>query len=116
MDKIIVQETDPHVLDVLVFALKYEGFDVLGVQDYNTDFISLIEETKPHVIILDYRLRGDAAKELCYNIKSKYPHLPIIATSCNYNINQLYNLNGFDDYIHKPFDLDLLYRIIKKYI
>lgn len=30
------------------------------------------------------------------------------------NIHQEYNQLGFDDYIAKPFDLDLFYRIIRK--
>jgi hypothetical protein len=40
----------------------------------------------------------------------------VIALSCNYNIDKLYGENGFDDYIRKSFDLDLLYSILRKYI
>lgn len=66
--------------------------------------------------MLDYRLNGEACKEICFKIKSVYTHLPVIALSRNYNIDKLYGENGFDDYIRKPFDLDLLYSILRKYI
>jgi hypothetical protein len=41
-----------------------------------------------------------------------YPHLPAIAMSCNINI-EVYDL---DDYIAKPFDLDMLYDTLRKYM
>jgi len=66
--------------------------------------------------MLDYRLDGESCKLICYQIKSRYPHLPIIALSCNYNIDRLYGKGGFDDYIRKPFDLDLLYQVLRKHI
>ncbi|MFC0513064.1 hypothetical protein ACFFGT_02595 [Mucilaginibacter angelicae] len=36
--------------------------------------------------------------------------------SYNNNIRQEYHKYGFDGYIEKPFDLDLLYRILRKHI
>lgn len=53
---------------------------------------------------------------MCNQIKAKYPHLPVIALSCNNNIHEVYSKFGFDDYISKPFDLDLLYRVLRKHI
>ncbi|QIL37931.1 response regulator [Pedobacter sp. HDW13] len=116
MKTIIVQDTDAAVLDVMTLALQAEGFEVYPIQGYEIDFLSLINERRPHVVILDYRLKGDTCKEICFQIKQKYPHLPVIATSCNYNIDRLYGVNGFDAYIRKPFDLDLLYGILNQYV
>jgi hypothetical protein len=36
--------------------------------------------------------------------------------SCNGNIHEEYNKAGFDAYIKKPFDFDLLYHIVRKHI
>ena len=66
--------------------------------------------------MLDYPLHGERSLLVCQHIKEKYPHLPVIASSCNYNIHQEYNKFGFDGYIEKPFDLDLLYQILRKHI
>ena len=116
METIIVQDTDKAILDMLTDALTMEGFQVCPVLDYNQDFIALIEQHRPHVVMLDYRLNGEVCREICFKIKSVYPHLPVIALSCNYNIDRLYGEHGFDAYIRKPFDLDLLYAILRKFI
>ncbi|PTT01863.1 hypothetical protein DBR11_06440 [Pedobacter sp. HMWF019] len=116
METIIVQDTDSAILDVLTQALTMEGFQVYPVLDYDQDFIALIKEHRPHVVMLDYRLSGEICIEICHKIKSVYPHLPVVALSCNYNIDKLYGENGFDAYIRKPFDLDLLYSILRRYI
>ena len=116
METIIVQDTNAAILDVLTIALNMEGFDVLPVSAIEEDFLSLVDQHRPHVVILDYKLDGEACKQTCFQIKQRYPHLPIIAMSCNYNINRLYGKDGFDGYIRKPFDLDLLYAILRRHI
>jgi len=84
--------------------------------DFDEDFMATIDKHRPHVVILDYPLHGERCLEACRRIKAKYPHLPVIASSCNSNIHQEYDRLGFDGYIRKPFDLDLLYRVIRQYI
>jgi DNA-binding response OmpR family regulator len=113
MEKIIVQDTDP---DVLTQALELENFQVYALNELETDFMQLIDDFRPHVIMLDYRLSGKRTIEIFNEIKSKYAHLPIIALSCNHNINTVAIELGFDDYIRKPFDIDLLYEILRKHI
>jgi DNA-binding NtrC family response regulator len=66
--------------------------------------------------MLDYKLDGHICIDMCHRIKEKYPHLPVIAMSCNCNIYEEYNKVGFDAYIEKPFDLDRLSYIVRKYI
>jgi CheY-like chemotaxis protein len=116
MDKIIVQETDPSVLEVLELALTEAGFEVHATNHCTPDFLDIIAHKQPHLVVLDYKLTGQEATEVCHQIKQRFPHLPIIALSCNYNINQDYERHGFDDYIRKPFDLNLLVKILRKHI
>jgi DNA-binding NtrC family response regulator len=68
------------------------------------------------VVMLDFKLKGEEALGVLEEIKVKYPHLPVIASSCNSNINEMYDQHGFDDYIPKPFDLEALYFTLRKYI
>jgi DNA-binding response OmpR family regulator len=116
METIVIQDTDQDILDILYFALQHEGFQVYALNDTGPEFLQLIEKAKPHVVALDYRMSGEDCRRLCAEIKHKYPHLPVLALSCNTNINEVYSKFGFDDYIEKPFDLDLLYRILRKHI
>jgi DNA-binding response OmpR family regulator len=116
MDKIIVQDNDKSVLDVLTLALEMEGFQVCAMQSCDDNILSMIEEMRPHIVMLDFRISGEDCIAICTKIKAKYPHLPVLAISCNTNIQEQYSQFGFDGYIEKPFDLDLLYRILRSHI
>jgi DNA-binding response OmpR family regulator len=116
METVIIQDTDPSILDILTIALQMENFRVYSLLNFDNNFMEMIAERKPHVIMLDYRLDGKVCIEICHQVKAKYPHLPVIAMSCNSNINDEYDKFGFDDYIPKPFDLDHLYSILRKHI
>jgi len=114
--EIIIQETNQDILEILKYALEQEGYHDYAVLDGEADFIQLIEDHRPHVVMLDYRLDGKLCLNILQKIKAIYPHLPVIAMSCNHNINDEYSARGFDDYIPKPFDLDELYMTLRKYI
>jgi DNA-binding response OmpR family regulator len=116
METIVIQETDQDILEVLYAALELEGFNVYALLEADRDFLQLIDKARPHVVMLDFRFSGEGSKLVCREIKKRYPHLPVLALSCNSNIQSVYGKAGFDDYIAKPFDLDRLYRILRKYI
>jgi DNA-binding NtrC family response regulator len=113
---IIVQETDNDVLDIITYALGEGGFTVYPLLTCDEGFLKVIEKTKPHVVILDFKLKGEEAMRVLREIKAVYPHLPVIASSCNSNINDAYDRLGFNDYIDKPFDLDVLFSTLRKHI
>jgi len=115
-EKIVLQETDEAVMEALRLALELEGFVVFPLADDSGDFVDYIERLRPHVIMLDYKLDGHICIVMCQRIKEKFPYLPVIAMSCNSNIHEEYNKVGFDAYLEKPFDLDLLYHIVRKHI
>lgn len=116
METVIIQDTEQEILDILTIALEMENFQVYSVVDCDNNFLGMIAELKPHVIMLDYKFDGQLCVQICHEIKSVYPHLPVIAMSCNSNINDEYDKHGFDDYIPKPFDLDNLYAVLRKHI
>ena len=116
METIMIQDTDPAVLEILATALELENFRVFSVLTCDSNFLELIDELRPHVVMLDFRLDGTICIDICRKIKARYPHLPVIALSCNSNIHDVYDRYGFDDYIPKPFDLDNLYAILRKHI
>jgi DNA-binding response OmpR family regulator len=114
MKKVIVQDTDFDLLETLTFLLEDASFEVLPILHYK-DVASQISTFNPHLILLDFRLSGVECTSLCASIKKDFPLLPVVALSCNYNIQKEYALAGFDDYISKPFDIDHLLSILKKY-
>jgi len=116
METIVIQETDKDILEVLYAALELEGFNVYALGETDEDFLEVIDKARPHVVMLDFRLSGEECKQVCREIKKRYPHLPVLALSCNSNINELYSKAGFDGYIQKPFDLAQLYSILRSHI
>lgn len=116
MKKILLQDADAGILDMLKVALELENFEVHTILDEKSDFLTWIDRIRPHVVLLDYKLNGEVCREICRKIKEQHPHLPVIALSCNNNIHEMYDKQGFDDYILKPFDLDLLYKVLRKHI
>lgn len=116
MKTIIVHETDEHILEVLTLALEIENYKVYLVKDCEANFLAIIKQVNPDVVILDYRLDGKKSIEILKTIKGPYQMLPVIAISCNNNINTVAYALGFDGYIEKPFDLDLLYRVLRSHI
>lgn len=116
METVIVQDTNKDILEILTTALELEHFKVFTVLDQDCDLLNMISRLRPHVVMLDYRLEGKDCIRICHEIKVHYPHLPVVAMSCNSNINEVYDKHGFDDYIPKPFDLEHLYEVLRKHI
>jgi DNA-binding response OmpR family regulator len=116
METIIVQETDAAIPDMLTVALQMENFEVFALTVADGNFLDLIRKARPLVIVLNYEFTDHTCIRPCHRIKEKYPYLPVLALSCNHNINQEYNKYGFDGYIEKPFDLELLYRVLREHI
>jgi len=115
MKKVIVQDTDFDLLETLTFLLQDASFEVLPILHYK-DVASQISSFNPHLVLLDFRLSGTECTCLCASIKKDFPLLPVLALSCNHNIQKEYALAGFDDYISKPFDIDHLLSVLEKFM
>jgi len=64
----------------------------------------IVQDTDQSIVdILTVALQMEKGVQICHRIKRVYPHLPVIAMSCNSNINDEYNKHGFDDYIPQAF-------------
>lgn len=115
MKKVIIQDTDPDLLETLTIVLKEANFEVLPIPQYK-DVVSQIDTFSPNLILLDFKLSGQECSKLCQRIKLKFPAIPVIALSCNINIHNEYAKSGFDNFIEKPFDLNHMIKIIHEYI
>jgi len=116
MKTIVIQETDDAVRDVLTIAFETEGFNVRSFADCEACILAVMDRAKAHAVLLDFKLKGETATRTCQLIKSAFPILPVLATSCNSEIRKLYKRSGFDGYIEKPFDLDRLYHLLQMYV
>ena len=116
METIMVQEPDAALLDVVSTALQMDGYRVYSLTDAHENIPEMIRRYRPKLILLDCWLRNSTAKQVAHWIKSLFPRLPVIAFSCDNHIDQEYRRLGFDGYLKKPFDLDVLYRVVSEHL
>lgn len=87
-------------------------------QNYKVTIFPKIEEVKktmlsyvPAIVLIDWNMPDGQGDDLCRWIRSKWEDLPIIfltARSDNHNIISGFK-NGADDYVVKPFSLEILH-------
>ena len=112
MEKILVVEDEPSLLDTLVYNLERQNFEVLSAVDGSTA-VALASEHHPDLIILDLMLPIIDGFEVC-RIVRKTMNMPIIMlTARGEEIDRVVGLEmGADDYITKPFSMrELLARV-----
>ena len=114
---VLVIDDEEHVLTVLKYNLKLDGFEVYSAADGPAG-LELAREKRPGVILLDWMMpEMDGMKvlsELKYDERTKdIPIFMLSAKGMMYDVGQaLYE--GADDYITKPFDPMDLGRVIKE--
>jgi DNA-binding response OmpR family regulator len=102
--KVLVVEDDVDLLDLLTYALRREGFGVIGAWD-GMQALHRWESEKPDIILLDANLPKLDGFEVCRRIRAGSQALPIIMlTARDEEEDIVHGLHlGADDYVAKPF-------------
>jgi DNA-binding response OmpR family regulator len=110
---ILVIEDEQDIRDLISFQLKSEGHEVLAVESADKAISILERGDKIDLFIIDWMLPGsmnglDFTKKL--KSQARYKDLPVIMlTALTQAENIIAGLDaGADDYITKPFDLNVL--------
>lgn len=105
---ILIIEDEPAQLEVLIYNLRSEGFQVSQAGD-GDDGLLQIEENPPDVIILDWMLPGTSGIEICRRLKSRREtrDIPVIMlTARSEEADRVRGLEtGADDYVAKPYSV-----------
>lgn len=111
--KIFIVEDDDVILNALEKFLKNWSYDVYFPDDFSSVYENFIK-INPDLVLLDVSLPFFNGYYWCEQIR-KSSNVPIIfISSADENLNKIMAMNmGADDYISKPFDLDLLLAKIK---
>ena len=118
MNKIIfIVDDDPTLLESIQILLEDEGYAVVK----NIDGLSLAENmktTRPDLILLDLRLPGESGEAIAVRLKkdTQTKNIPIIMVSANHNAESIAKNAGTEDFIPKPFEIDMLLSKVKLYI
>jgi DNA-binding response OmpR family regulator len=100
---ILVVEDDPDLLDILCFALRREGHDVIAARDGETG-LEMWKAKEPLLVVLDVDLPKKTGWEVCKEIRkeSNTPVVMLTAAGDEADIVRGFGL-GADDYVTKPF-------------
>lgn len=114
MKKILVVEDDLALSTGLCFELDTEGY--LSMAAFNCQKTrQLLKNSELDLVLLDVNLPDGNGFDLCREIKTMYPELPVIFLTAN-DLEQNV-LDGFDlgaeDYVTKPFNMKILLRRVE---
>ncbi len=115
--KILVVDDEPDILKTVTFRLEKLGFDIIEATD-GQKALALIQEQRPHLIILDLRLPIMNGWEVCRRVKSddQLKHIPIIlltATAGAVNSRATKELVA-EGVLVKPFEPEELLEMVNK--
>ena len=101
---ILLVDDEQHIVDVVEYALKENGFDVVAALDGNAG-LAKFNTAAPDLVILDLNLPGISGLELFREMRRQRPDAAIIMlTSRSDEIDRVVGLElGADDYVTKPF-------------
>ncbi len=108
MYKIFIVEDDEVISKVLKQHLEKWDYEVTTVKDFS-NVVSEFVTSNPQIVLMDINLPFYNGYHWCMEIRkiSKLPIIFLSSTSDNMNIVMAVNMGG-DDFISKPFDLDVL--------
>lgn len=112
---IIVIEDDRDILDMIQYILADEGYEIMSY-DHLIKLESIIAK-RPSLILLDERLANGYGSTLCLELKSNplTKPVPVILVSAAIGLAQIAKNCGADAVLDKPFDLNDLVNLVKRY-
>jgi len=110
---ILLVDDDALMRRSLAFNLEQAGFRASTAANAE-DALSLAKQTSPDLVLLDIGLPGMDGLDAIKRFKEQF-HVPVIfVTARRRNLDEVLGLElGADDYITKPFDVDVLIAHIK---
>jgi DNA-binding response OmpR family regulator len=112
--KILIVEDEQHIADGLKFNLEAEGYDVTVAADGEKALVDL-DESSFSAVVLDVMLPGIDGFRVARSMRDKADFTPILMLTARGRPEDV--LKGFesgtDDYLPKPFDLEIFIARLK---
>ena len=111
--KILVADDEQQLALAVKIRLQSKGYQVVTAND-GRQALELAEQDKPDLIILDVLMPVMDGYSCLREINARFGRgkIPVIILTARDRMKELFDLEGIEDYIIKPFDHeDLLVRI-----
>jgi len=105
---ILIADDDKAIVDSIAAILDISGYEVLKVQD-GTSVLDAVKAL-PDLILLDIQMPGHNGQTVCRQLKrqASTKDIPVIIVSASMDVRLKAEQAGADDYLEKPFDMDVL--------
>lgn len=112
--RVLVIEDDPDIGRMLKMILKYQGYAVT-LLEHPGPADEIVPQNDPDLIVMDMLLSGANGADICSFLKKdkNTSHIPIVMISAHPNAGELCMQAGADDFVAKPFEIDILLNKIK---
>lgn len=113
--KIMIVDDEADILEAVQIMLEDAGYEVSTAMNRRT--VRDVEKELPDLLLLDIGMPGIDGTTICRKLKNQdeTKHTPIIMCSANKDAEKLSRECGADDFITKPFEMDMLLAKVKKY-
>ncbi|WP_025142355.1 response regulator transcription factor [Pedobacter jeongneungensis] len=112
--KILIIEDHHATLEAIKMIFEFEGYTVLGLTS-TIDLHSEVANFAPDVILIDVLLNTTDGRSICTELKlSVHAAIPILLMSSRngFQHNSYYKAH-WDDYIEKPFEMEIIIQRVK---
>lgn len=111
---ILVVDDDPEIRDVVRWLLEDEGWTVETASD-GRDALERATQARPALIVLDMGLPILSGEEVAMRLRVYYHEPPpIVVVSADGRAGEKAARIGAAAYLHKPFDVDELARLVRR--
>ena len=113
--QIVIVDDDVDILEFMQLTLAYAGYDV-RVSTSGKDLQQIRPSDLPDLILLDVKLAEEDGRAICQHLKTneQTKDVPIIMLSAHVSVRQLRQECPADDFLAKPFELDILLEKVEK--
>jgi DNA-binding NtrC family response regulator len=113
LGRILVVDDEPQVAAMLRDLLMDLGYGVKNAMN-GQEALSLVPVYRPDVVMLDLTMPGLPGHEVLEHLRRVDPHLPVIIVTANRDLDVARRtlMRGAFDYVLKPFELEVLARIV----
>ena len=117
--KILIVENEIDIVESVKYVFELGGIYCLAAYD-GEEAIEMVKKEKPDLILLDIKLPKSNGYQVAKRLKSddKHKNIPIImltARAQEADIKRGMAL-GVDEYVTKPFDSDMLVKLVMQHI
>ena len=117
--KVLIVDDERDIVETLRFILECENLDCLVAYD-GEEALNLAKTQNPDLIILDVMLPKINGYKVCRLLKfdAKYKHIPILMVTAKTQEEDkiIGEETGANEYVTKPFDIETLTKLVKKYL